>query len=79
MKAARADEDPAATNSVERHPQGGGTVEEEWVETSALTRAALERWLSVRENLVQRAHGTSRLWVSLWTNHDGVLDDEGTR
>ncbi|MFF1399394.1 hypothetical protein ACFVZD_37050 [Streptomyces sp. NPDC058287] len=62
---------------VERHPQGGGTVEEEWVETSAQTRAALERWLSVRENLVQRAHGTSRLWVSLWMNHDGVLDDEG--
>jgi integrase len=27
---------------VERRPQGGGTVEGEWVETSALTRAALE-------------------------------------
>lgn len=62
---------------VERRPQGGGTVEGEWVETSALTRAALDRWLDVREGLVQRAHGTSKLWVSLWMNHDGVLDDEG--
>ncbi|MFG2457044.1 hypothetical protein ACGFWE_08240 [Streptomyces sp. NPDC048523] len=62
---------------VERRPQGGGTVEGEWVETSALTRAALERWLDVRKDLVQRAHGTSKLWVSLWMNHDGVLDDEG--
>ncbi|MGW2059134.1 hypothetical protein OG894_10580 [Streptomyces sp. NBC_01724] len=43
----------------------------------ALTRAALERWLDVRKDLVQRAHGTSRLWVSLWMNHDGVLDDQG--
>ncbi|WP_330346701.1 hypothetical protein OG858_47185 (plasmid) [Streptomyces europaeiscabiei] len=62
---------------VERRPQGGGTVWGEWLETSALTRAALERWLDVREGLMQRAHGTSRLWVSLWMNHDGVLDDEG--
>ncbi|AEY94326.1 hypothetical protein SHJG_p211 (plasmid) [Streptomyces hygroscopicus subsp. jinggangensis 5008] len=70
------DEDYAAVY-VERHPQGGGTAEGEWVETSALTRAALERWLDVRKDLVQRAHGTSKLWVSLWMNHDGVLDDEG--
>ncbi|WP_330346695.1 hypothetical protein OG858_47155 (plasmid) [Streptomyces europaeiscabiei] len=69
-------EDNAAVY-VERRPQGGGIVEGEWVETSALSRAALERWLDVREGLVQRAHGTSRLWVSLWMNHDGVLDDEG--
>jgi integrase len=69
-------EDNAAVY-VERHPQGGGAIEGEWVETSALTRAALERWLPVREDLVQRAHGTSRLWVSLWMNHDGVLDDQG--
>ncbi|MFF3790873.1 hypothetical protein ACFYXW_12485 [Streptomyces sp. NPDC001981] len=69
-------EDNAAVY-VERHPQGGGAIEGEWVETSALTRAALERWLDVREDLVQRAHGTSRLWVSLWMNHDGVLDDQG--
>ncbi|MFJ2922907.1 hypothetical protein [Streptomyces sp. NPDC087307] len=62
---------------VERNPQGSSTVEGEWVETSALTRAALERWLDVRGDLVQRAHGTSRLWVSLWMNHDGVLDDQG--
>ncbi|MFE6156770.1 hypothetical protein [Streptomyces sp. NPDC057889] len=47
-------------------------------ETSALTRGALERWLDVRGDLVQRAHGTSRLWVSLWMNHDGVLDDQGS-
>ncbi|WP_233448119.1 hypothetical protein [Streptomyces venezuelae] len=69
-------EDNAAVY-VERRPQGGGTVEGEWVETSALTRAALERWLDVREDLVQRAHGTSKLWVSLWINHDGVFDDDG--
>ncbi|WP_406339560.1 hypothetical protein OG987_32000 [Streptomyces sp. NBC_01620] len=69
-------EDNAAVY-VERHPQGGGAIEGEWVETSALTRAALERWLDVRKDLVQRAHGTSRLWVSLWMNHDGVLDDQG--
>ncbi|WP_256251291.1 hypothetical protein [Streptomyces sampsonii] len=63
---------------VERRPQGGGTVEGEWVETSVLTRAALNRWLDVRGDLVQRAHGTSKLWVSLWMNHDGVLDDGHT-
>lgn len=62
---------------VERRPQGGGVGEGEWIETSALTRAALERWLDVRKDLVQRAHGTSKLWVSLWMNHDGVLDDQG--
>ncbi|MEV5605560.1 hypothetical protein AB0L33_29390 [Streptomyces sp. NPDC052299] len=62
---------------VERRPQGGGVSEGEWVETSALTRAALERWLGVRKDLMQRAHGTSKLWVSLWMNHDGVLDDQG--
>ncbi|WP_424918288.1 hypothetical protein, partial [Streptomyces sp. wa1064] len=62
---------------VERRPQGGGAGEGEWVETSALTRAALERWMDVRKDLVQGAHGTSKLWVSLWMNHDGVLDDQG--
>ncbi|MFH8492393.1 hypothetical protein [Streptomyces longisporoflavus] len=69
-------EDNAAVY-VERCPQGGGTVEGEWVETSALAQAALARWLDVRKDLVQRSHGTSRLWVSLWMNHDGVLDDDG--
>ncbi|MFJ4585539.1 hypothetical protein [Streptomyces echinatus] len=69
-------EDNAAVY-VERRPQGGGAVEGEWVETSALTRAALERWLDVRKDLVLRAHSTSKLWVSLWMNHDGVLDDQG--
>ncbi|MCQ8772061.1 hypothetical protein [Streptomyces telluris] len=53
-------------------------TEAEWVETSTLTRAALERWLPVRAILVARAHGTLRLWVSLWVNHDGVLDADGT-
>ncbi|MFE1010547.1 hypothetical protein ACFW4M_04530 [Streptomyces sp. NPDC058794] len=67
-----------ATVYLERRPQGGSAIEREWVETSALTQAALERWLDVRKNLVQRAPGTSRLWVSLWMNHDGVLDDQGT-
>ncbi|MFE7268221.1 hypothetical protein ACFU9B_40495, partial [Streptomyces sp. NPDC057592] len=66
-----------ATVHVERRPQGGGAIEGEWVETSTVTRAALGRWLDVRKDLVRRAHGTSRLWVSLWMNHDGVLDDQG--
>ncbi|MEU7213110.1 hypothetical protein AB0B06_32460 [Streptomyces sp. NPDC044989] len=30
------------------------------------------------EDLLQRAHGTSKLWVSRWMNHDGVLDDGHT-
>ncbi|MEH6373576.1 hypothetical protein V7793_04325 [Streptomyces sp. KLMMK] len=61
----------------ERRPQhgagdgaGGGT----WVETSASTRAAPERRLPVRADLVARARGASRLWVSFWMNHDGVHD-----
>ncbi|MFI5987119.1 hypothetical protein ACIBEA_40420 [Streptomyces sp. NPDC051555] len=63
---------------VERRPQGGPVEGEgEWLETSPLTRAALERWLPIRADLVQRAHGTSRLWVSLWMNHDGILDADG--
>lgn len=59
---------------VERRPQDGVSTatEAEWVETSALTRAALERWLPVRADLVARAHWTSRLWVSLWVNHGGT-------
>ncbi|WP_327672637.1 MULTISPECIES: hypothetical protein [unclassified Streptomyces] len=32
----------------------------------------------MREGLVARAHGTSRLWVSLQPNHDGALDDGHT-
>ncbi|MGW4551821.1 hypothetical protein ACWEN4_36605 [Streptomyces violaceorubidus] len=62
---------------VERCPQGGGTIEGDWVETSVLPQAALERWLDVRKNQVQRTAGTSRRWGSLWMNHDGVLDDQG--
>jgi DNA-binding transcriptional ArsR family regulator len=62
---------------VERRPQGGGLPEGEWVETDELAKGALERWLPVRDGLVQRSHGTSRLWVSLWMNHAGVLDDQG--
>ncbi|MEV8297462.1 hypothetical protein ACFVLG_13235 [Streptomyces rochei] len=50
-----------ATVCVERRPQGGGAIEGEWVETSALTQAALERWLDVRKYPVQRAPSTSRL------------------
>ncbi|WP_438297831.1 hypothetical protein [Streptomyces sp. HUAS TT7] len=65
---------------VERHPQrGGGDLdgEGEHFELSPLTRAALGRWLPVRAELAQRAHGTSRLWVSLWHNHDGHAGEEG--
>jgi hypothetical protein len=44
---------------------------------SPLGQAALGGWLPVRTDFVSRAHGTTRLWVSLHPNHDGVLDDEG--
>lgn len=65
---------------IERRPQrGGGDPDGEGghFELSPLTRAALSRWLSVRAELVERAHGTSRLWVSLWHNHDGHAGEEG--
>lgn len=65
---------------IERHPQGGAVVGAEpgeWIDTSPLTRAALERWLPLRAELVRRTHGTSKLWVSLWMNHDGILDEDG--
>ncbi|KIZ15635.1 hypothetical protein [Streptomyces natalensis] len=66
---------------VERRPQRGGgdqAGEGDWFELSPLSRAALDRWLPVRAELVQRAHGTSRLWVSLWHNHDGHPGEEGS-
>ncbi|WP_327299921.1 hypothetical protein [Streptomyces sp. NBC_01197] len=65
---------------IRRRPQhgvGDDQGEGEWIETSALTRAALDRWRPIRKDLVERAHGTSKLWVSLWMNHDGLLDAEG--
>ena len=65
---------------VERRPQRGGGDREgegEHFKLSPLTRAALGRWLPVRAELAQRAHGTSRLWVSLWHNHDGHAGEEG--
>ncbi|MEU5548004.1 hypothetical protein AB0G85_37910 [Streptomyces sioyaensis] len=65
---------------VERRPQRGGgdqAGEGDWCELSPLSRAALERWLPVRAELAQHAHGTSRLWVSLWHNHDGHPGEEG--
>ncbi|MEV5348969.1 hypothetical protein [Streptomyces achromogenes] len=65
---------------IRRRPQHGteaGTSAGDWFELSPLTRAALGRWLGVREQLVQRAHGTSKVWVSLHPNHDGVLNEDG--
>ncbi|MGD6757308.1 hypothetical protein [Streptomyces sp. BH105] len=62
---------------VERRPQRGALPVGEWCRLSPLGRAAFERWLDVRQDLVGRAHGTSRVWVSLHPNHDGVLDDDG--
>ncbi|MHC5264152.1 hypothetical protein ACYSUO_40290 [Streptomyces sp. UC4497] len=62
---------------VERRPQRGAVPVGEWCQLSPVARAAIERWLWVREGLVERAHGTSRLWVSLQPNHDGILDDDG--
>ncbi|GAA2287217.1 hypothetical protein GCM10010145_67660 [Streptomyces ruber] len=45
--------------------------------TLPLACAALERWLTVRTRLVERAHGTSRLWVSLFANYDGTRHQHG--
>ncbi|MEU3461014.1 hypothetical protein ABZ721_13780 [Streptomyces sp. NPDC006733] len=62
-----------------RQPQHGTSAEpeSEWLPLSNLSRAALDRWLPLRAELVSHAHGTSRLWVSLRMNHAGTLDDEG--
>jgi integrase len=64
---------------LERHPQHGISQPEEgdWFVLSPLGRAALDRWLPLRRELVERAHGTTKLWVSLRPNHTGLLDDEG--
>ncbi|MGW6057869.1 hypothetical protein [Streptomyces sp. NPDC055189] len=64
---------------VERRPQHGSSQPEQgdWLALSSLSRAALERWLPLRRELVERAHGTSKLWVSLRPNHAGLLDDDG--
>ncbi|MER6692045.1 hypothetical protein [Streptomyces minutiscleroticus] len=63
---------------IQRRPQrGGGEADDAWFALSPLARAALERWLAVRTQLVERAHGTSRLWVSLFVNHDGTRHQEG--
>ncbi|MFH8484055.1 hypothetical protein [Streptomyces longisporoflavus] len=64
---------------IERHPQHGSSepTRGDWFALSPLGRAALERWLPVRRQLVEQAHGTSKLWVSLRPNHSGVLDEEG--
>ncbi|MEW2498247.1 hypothetical protein AB0942_32635 [Streptomyces nodosus] len=47
-------EDNAAVY-VERRPQGGGAIGGEWVETSALTQAALKRWPSTAPNELRRS------------------------
>ncbi|MBQ0985643.1 hypothetical protein KBZ10_14185 [Streptomyces sp. F63] len=64
---------------VERRPQHGTTAPVTGVRLplSPLARAALDRWLAVRADLVASAHGTSRLWVSLRPNHAGLPDENG--
>ncbi|MFD0554611.1 hypothetical protein ACFQ0X_39715 [Streptomyces rectiviolaceus] len=64
---------------IERHPQHGSNQPDEadWFALSSLSRVALDRWLPLRKELVERAHGTSKLWVSLRPNHTGLLDDDG--
>lgn len=62
---------------VDRHPQGGGEPDGDWFELSPIGTAALGRWLPLRKEYVDRTHGTSKLWVSLHPNHDGVLDADG--
>jgi hypothetical protein len=56
-----------------RRPQNGSApdLDGEQLPLSALSREALARWLPVRAELVERAHGTTTLWVSLRPNHDG--------
>ncbi|WP_237749521.1 hypothetical protein [Streptomyces sp. SS] len=63
---------------VDRRPQhGDGQADGDWFELSTLSTAALAQWLPLRAQLVERTHGTSKLWVSLRPNHDGVLDGDG--
>ncbi|MEU6763285.1 hypothetical protein ABZ916_12270 [Streptomyces sp. NPDC046853] len=64
---------------IERHPQHGSSqpAQGDWFALTSLSRAALERWLPLRTQLVEQAHGTSKLWVSLRPNHSGLLDDDG--
>ncbi|MFH8805627.1 hypothetical protein ACH4F6_39890 [Streptomyces sp. NPDC017936] len=63
---------------VERRPQRGAAgTDSAWFPLSPVGRAALERWLAVRRHLVERAHGTSRLWVSLSVNHAGTPPEDG--
>ncbi|MEV6109854.1 hypothetical protein AB0M28_34880 [Streptomyces sp. NPDC051940] len=81
LVAQRATDLPAglAHATVVRRPQHG-TAHEPEPERIALTplgRAALERWLPVREELVAQSHGTSRLWVSVYMNHSGTPDASG--
>ena len=62
---------------VDRRPQGGGEPDGDWFELSPVAAAALGRWLPLRKEFVDRTHGTSKLWVSLHPNHDGLLDADG--
>ena len=62
---------------VDRRPQHGGPPDGDWFELSPLSTAALDRWMPLRQQLVERTHGTSKLWVSLHPNHDGVLGPDG--
>ncbi|MEV6011263.1 hypothetical protein AB0M29_31145 [Streptomyces sp. NPDC051976] len=56
-----------------RQPQHGSATPAtpEHAPLTAMSLAALADWLPVREQLLQNAHGTSRLWVSLRPNHSG--------
>jgi hypothetical protein len=62
---------------VDRRPRGGGEPASAWFELSPIGAEALGRWLPLRKEFVDRTHGTSKLWVSLHLNHDGVLDADG--
>jgi integrase len=45
----------------QRPPQRGGPPDGDWFALSPLGAAALERWLPVRRQFVERTHGTSKL------------------
>jgi hypothetical protein len=60
-----------------RPQHGGAAADGDWFELTPIGRAAFERWLPLRAQLVERAHRNSKFWVFLHPNHDGVLHSEG--
>lgn len=69
-----------STVTVVRRPQARSVSAPvtEVLPVSGPSRAALRRWLPVREGLIASVQGTATaLWVSVRGNHAGVLDEAG--